>query len=174
MGSFGRMPNQANYLYCLSHMIFSIATEADIDAMSALRLAVTENVLRNPSRITRQMYEDYLQKLGRGWVCKIDGRLVGFSYAASDDASIWALFVQPGFEGLGIGSRLLALAVDWLFDERGAATVRLSTGAGTRAERFYDAQGWQREAAGADTDVHYSLARADAQRLAGARKPQPE
>lgn len=142
-------------------MIFSVATEADIDAMSVLRLAVTENVLSNPSRITRQMYEDYLARLGRGWTCKIDGRLVGFSYAASGDASIWALFVQPGYEGRGIGSQLLARAVDWLF-ERGAATVQLSTGAGTRADRFYQEQGWLRQASACGKDACYTLSRAAA------------
>jgi len=139
-------------------MIFALATEADIDAMSVLRLAVTENVLSDPSRITRQMYEDYLQRLGRGWTCKIDGRLVGFSYAASEDASIWALFVQPGYEGRGIGTQLLARAVDWLF-ERGATTVRLSTGAGTRADRFYQAQGWRGQPSASGKDSHYTLTR---------------
>jgi GNAT superfamily N-acetyltransferase len=89
------------------------------------------------------MCEDYLDKLGRGWVCEIDGRVVGFSYAAKADYSIWALFVLPEFEGRGIGKQLLKLAVDWLFDI-GAERVSLSTEANTRADRFYLAQGWRR------------------------------
>ncbi len=89
------------------------------------------------------MCEDYLDKLGRGWVCEIDGRVVGFSYAASADHSIWALFVLPEFEGRGIGKQLLKLATDWLF-EIGAQQAFLSTQANTRADRFYLAQGWQR------------------------------
>lgn len=45
---------------------FRPATVADIPAMSRIRLAVTENVLSDPSRVTEQMYRDYLEPLGRG------------------------------------------------------------------------------------------------------------
>jgi GNAT superfamily N-acetyltransferase len=120
---------------------FRRARRADIAAMTAIRLNVTENVLSDPGKVTRQMYEDYLHVLGRGWVCVRGRKIVGFSYASKVDASIWALFIQPGHEGLGIGRKLLALAVDWLF-ALGHAAVTLTTGRGTRAERFYAAAGW--------------------------------
>ena len=103
--------------------LFRRATSHDIPAMSAIRLAVRENVLSNPNRITAQMYEDYLDLLGRGWVAEIDGRVVGFSYANKTDASIWALFIAPEYEGRGLGKRLLDLATGWLF-EQGAECVR--------------------------------------------------
>ncbi len=137
-------------------LIFRRATAADIAAMSAIRLAVTENVLRNPGRITVQMYHDYLELLGRGWVCTSNGAVVGFSYAARADASIWALFVHPLHEGRGIGKQLLALAADWLF-EGGADVVTLGTSANTRADRFYSAQGWQRGAMKDAVEVVYAL-----------------
>ncbi|WP_307144595.1 GNAT family N-acetyltransferase [Duganella sp. Root336D2] len=137
---------------------FRRATTADIPAMGAIRLAVRENALSNPARITQQMYEDYLERLGRGWVCERDGIVIGFSYAARDDSSIWALFVDPAHEGLGAGKRLLQLAADWLFAS-GAHAVSLSTAAGTRADRLYQALGWQRGEAGDDGNVHYRLAR---------------
>ena len=89
------------------------------------------------------MYRDYLGLLGRGWVCLMGRKIVGFAYASRQDASIWALLVAPGHEGLGIGQRLLRLAADWLF-ATGAPAITLSTGAGTRAERFYGAAGWTR------------------------------
>lgn len=123
--------------------------------MSAIRLAVVENVLRDPARVTLQMYEDYLDQLGRGWVAEADGQVVGFCYAARGDASIWALFVSPACEGRGYGKRLLGLAVAWL-NGLGHARVRLSTAPGTRADRFYAAQGWARTA-GAGPEVHYAL-----------------
>jgi GNAT superfamily N-acetyltransferase len=115
---------------------------------------VRENVLSNPARVTREMCEDYLDKLGRGWVCEIDGRIVGFSYASKVDHSIWALFVLPGFEERGIGKELLKLAIDWLF-EIGAARVVLSTEANTRADRFYLSQGWQRGEMKDDVEVKF-------------------
>ncbi|WP_341503216.1 GNAT family N-acetyltransferase [Gallaecimonas sp. GXIMD4217] len=134
------------------------ATAADIPQMSAIRLAVTENVLSDPAKVTTLMYEDYLERLGRGWVAEEGGQVLGFSYAASADNSIWALFVLPGQEGRGMGRRLLELATNWLF-ERGAEAVVLSTDADTRADRFYQAQGWQRGQVHPDGEVGYRLPR---------------
>jgi GNAT superfamily N-acetyltransferase len=136
-------------------MHFRRATESDIDAIFVVRFAVKENVLSNPARVTREMCIDYLDKLGRGWVCEIDGRVVGFSYAARADHSIWALFVLPDFEGRGVGKALLNAAVDWLF-EIGAERVILSTEANTRADRFYRAQGWTRGEMKDDVEVRYA------------------
>jgi len=135
------------------------ATVDDIPAMSRIRLAVRENALSNPARITEQMYRDYLDALGRGWVAELEGEVVGFSYANCTDGSIWALFVDPAREGLGAGKRLLRLAVDWLF-ESGFDEVRLGTAAHTRADRFYAAQGWTREGMRDDVEVGYRLRRA--------------
>ncbi len=132
------------------------ATSADIDAIFVVRFAVKENVLSNPARVTHAMCEDYLDKLGRGWVCEIDDRIIGFSYAASADNSIWALFVLPEFEGRGVGKQLLKLATDWLF-EMGAKQVILSTEAHTRADRFYLAEGWQRGEMKDEVEVMYLL-----------------
>ncbi len=83
--------------------------------MTRIRLAVTENVLRDPTRITPQMYADFLEKDGRGWVALVDGEIVAFSYANKIDGSIWALFVDPRYEGQGLGKQLLSLATAWLF-----------------------------------------------------------
>lgn len=139
-------------------LVYGAATPADIPAMAALRLAVRENVLSDPGRVTLQMYADYLGPLGRGWVCKRGATVLGFSYAASADHTIWALFVAPDCEGLGIGKALLALATHWLFAS-GAGSVALTTGAHTRADGFYLAQGWRRGAAAKAGDVRYTLAR---------------
>jgi GNAT superfamily N-acetyltransferase len=124
--------------------IFRLAHPRDIPAMSKIRLAVTENALRDPSRITQQMYEDYLELLGRGWVAEIDGAITGFCYADKIHSSIWALFMSPEYEGHGHAKQLLKLATAWLF-EQGHQSVRLSTAVGTRADRFYAAQGWTQE-----------------------------
>ena len=132
--------------------IFRQATSTDIPAMSVIRLAVKENVLSNPGRVTVQMYEDYLEKDGRGWVAEQDGAIVAFSYADKNDGSIWALFVSPDHEGQGLAKALLKLAVDWLFD-LGHGSVKLSTTRDTRADRFYAKQGWRRgDEHGVDVD----------------------
>ena len=126
--------------------------------MSAIRLAVTENRLSDPARVTLVMYHDYLERLGRSWVCEADGVLAGFCAADMTDASIWALFVGAQYEGQGIGKRLLALMVDYLFS-LGHGQVVLCTGADTRADTFYTAQGWERGKMKNDVEVQYSLCR---------------
>jgi GNAT superfamily N-acetyltransferase len=125
--------------------------------MSDIRLSVRENILSDPRRVTRQMYEDYLDTAGRGWVAEIDGEIAGFCYANRNDSSIWALFVSPGFEGRGVAQGLLPLAVEWLFS-LGFESVKLSTGADTRADRFYAAQGWRRVPLN-EREVEYVLAK---------------
>jgi GNAT superfamily N-acetyltransferase len=124
-------------------LLFRDAQADDIGAMSALRLAVTENVLSDPAKVTPQMYRDYMGTLGRAWVCEADGKVVGFCYAVAADGSIWALFVDAAFEGLGIATTLLDTACEWLSDI-GKHGATLSTTAGTRADRFYTARGWER------------------------------
>ncbi|MDC8756089.1 GNAT family N-acetyltransferase [Janthinobacterium fluminis] len=139
---------------------FRRANSHDIPAMSKIRLAVGENALSDPSRVTEQMYEDYLESLGRGWVAEVDGVVVGFCYANSINSSIWALFISQEYERRGFAKELLNMAVRWLF-EQGQGIVRLSTAAGTRADRFYASQGWTRERV-AGSEVFYLLANANA------------
>lgn len=142
-----------------STLTFRLATEADIAAMSAIRLAVTENRLRDPARVTLAMYRDYMGRLGRSWVCEDDGVIAGFASADHVQGSIWALFIDPAREGQGIGKRLLALAVDDLF-QQGHEQIVLSTSADTRADIFYESQGWERGKMKDDIEVQYSLQRA--------------
>lgn len=137
--------------------IYRQAVVADIPAMSRIRLAVSENRLRDPGRVTRQMYEDFLERDGRGWIAQVNGITVAFSYANKLDGSIWALFVDPEHEGKGLAKALLGQATAWLFDT-GYSEITLDTGAGTRADLFYARQGWTRDDAGA-ADVRYTLAR---------------
>lgn len=141
---------------------FRPATLDDIAGMSAVRLAVRENRLSDPARITPAMYADHLGPVGRSWVCEVDGRIVGFSSGAAPigdrAASIWALFVLPEYEGRGIGKRLLALAVEWLFAE-GATRIVLGTAASTRADGFYARLGWRRGAMLDAIEVEFTLDR---------------
>lgn len=137
--------------------VFRRAVSADIAAMSAIRLAVSENRLRDPSRVTSAMYEDFLERDGCGWVAQIDEAVVAFSYANRTDGTIWALFVAPEHEGKGLAQRLLALATQWLFSQ-GFEQIALETGADTRADRFYSRQGWQRMAI-EEGNVRYLLDR---------------
>lgn len=136
--------------------VFREAQLPDIPRIMEIRFSVTENELSDRSKVTSRLCEQYHGPLGRGWVCELDGEVVGFSYAAKKDASIWALFVLPEHEGRGIGRGLLKLASDWLFS-LGHDEVTLSTMANTRADRFYAAQGWERGQSTVEGEVRYRL-----------------
>jgi GNAT superfamily N-acetyltransferase len=141
-------------------MIFRDANIEDIPALSELRLSVKENALSDPSRITFEMYRAYLTECGKGWLCEINGAVIGFSVASAKDASIWALFVRQEYEGKGVGKKLLSLVSQWLF-ETGASKITLSTATGTRADEFYKRSGWLRGEIGSNGEVVYTLDRRD-------------
>lgn len=130
------------------------ARPEDWDAVMELRLSVTENRLSDPSRVTREIYEDYILRRGRGWVAEADGAILGFCIAALD-GEVWALFVRPGCEGRGVGQALMRACVDWL-TAQGVGEAVLETGAGTRAEAFYRRFGWI-EAGRGRADVTFKL-----------------
>jgi GNAT superfamily N-acetyltransferase len=119
------------------------ATPADIPGMQRIRLAVRENRLGDPTRVTTADYARYVGDRGASWVAERDGRLAGFGIADRRSQSLWALFVDPACEGLGIGRALLGRLTACLFDS-GAGRINLSTEPGTRAERLYLAAGWTR------------------------------
>lgn len=122
-------------------MTFREATLSDIPALHTIRTSVRENVLSNPALITPHDYEIHLITKGKGWVCEIDGTLVGFSIVSLEDHNVWALFLFPACEGLGIGKRLHDLMIDWYFTQT-TAPIWLSTEPNSRAEAFYRRNGW--------------------------------
>jgi GNAT superfamily N-acetyltransferase len=117
------------------------ATKKDIPGMQRVRLAVRENVLSDPDRITEADYLAALEELGRTWVVEADGQIAAFA-TGYKDGNIWALFVHPDHEGRGHANALHAVMVDWLWS-LGLTRLKLTTFPGTRAERFYIARGWQ-------------------------------
>lgn len=120
----------------LKGMIIREATVDDIDQYMIVRMAVKENILSNPALVTRKDNEDYLTQFGKGWICEIDHRIVGFAIVGLKQHNIWALFVHPDFEGQGIGRQLHDIMLDWYFDQTQEA-VWLGTSPNTRAEQFY-------------------------------------
>lgn len=118
------------------------ATEHDIDAMHRVRTSVRENRLSDPALVQPRHYREMLHEHGRGWVAEVGGGIVGFAIVDLSRANVWALFVDPAFEGRGIGRRLHDVLLEGLFSA-GLDRVWLSTDPGTRAERFYRAAGWR-------------------------------
>lgn len=118
-----------------------LARPADVPRLIEIRAAVVENRLSDPASIAAADYAPFVAD-ARCWVWAPDGAPAGFAALDAATATLWALFVAPGAEGRGGGRALL----DRLVAEarlRGLAELRLTTEAGSRAERVYRAGGWQ-------------------------------
>ena len=116
------------------------ARPGDHARVTEIRNSVTENILRDPSRVTVADYK-WFEKNPGVWVWEEDGRILGFSAADTRDGTIRALFIDPKHEGRGIGRALLARACDVL-REAGYRSATLGTEPGSRADRFYREAGW--------------------------------
>ena len=122
-------------------MIFREALITDIPQIQVVRNAVTENTLSDPALVPDKDIEDYIVNRGKGWVGEIDKTIVGFAIVSVTDNNVWALFIQPGYDKMGMGKKLHDIMMDWYFEQTNA-TIWLSTGPGTRAEQFYRKAGW--------------------------------
>ena len=119
----------------------------DIKQIQIVRNSVKENALSNPNLVTDEDCRIFLTERGKGWVCEVNGQIVGFSIADLRDHNIWALFVRPGFDKQGIGRQLHDVMLNWYFEQT-QETVWLGTAPGTRAEAFYRKAGWK------ETGIH--------------------
>ncbi len=123
-------------------MNFRQATIKNIPQIQIVRNSVKENQLSNPSLIPDELVEEFITKRGKGFVCEIDKKIVGFSIVDFAENNVWALFILPDFEGKGIGKKLHQLMLDEYFSQT-KETIWLSTAANSRAELFYKKQGWR-------------------------------
>lgn len=122
-------------------MIIREAVLDDIKQIQIVRNLVTENTLSSPALVTDKDCEEFMFKRGKGWVCEIENRIVGFSIADLKENNIWALFLNPEYEKKGIGIQLHDTMLNWYFTQT-KDTVWLGTAPRTRAEVFYRKSGW--------------------------------
>ena len=123
-------------------MLFREAQKKDIPQIQSVRNAVKENRLSDPVLVPDSDVEDYITRRGKGWVCEIDNSVVGFSIVSVTDRNVWALFIRPGYERMGIGKKLHNEMMNWYFNQTNEP-IWLSTAPGTRAEMFYRKAGWK-------------------------------
>lgn len=123
--------------------------------MHRVRLAVRENRLTRTT-ITPGDYAREISVTGCGWVAEVDGTLRGFAVINRDTRNVWALFVEPGFEGQGIGRALHDAMLQWM-RSTGIEQFTLSTEANTRADRFYRRAGWQFVGIDASGDAAFEI-----------------
>lgn len=128
----------------------------DIPQLQIVRHSVKENILSDPALVTDKDCEDFITQRGKGWVCEIDSRIVGFAIADLKENNIWALFVHPDYEGKGIGSSLHEEMMNWFFDQT-PENVWLGTEPNTKAEKFYKKNGWKEIGIHAKGEIKFEM-----------------
>jgi GNAT superfamily N-acetyltransferase len=137
-------------------MTFREANAADIKHIQYIRHAVKENVLSDPLLVTDEDCNEYITVRGKGWVCELNDKMVGFAIADLKENSIWALFLLPEFENKGIGKKLQQIMLSWYFGQT-TETVWLTTSPGTRAEGFYKKSGWREKGRKDNGEIRFEM-----------------
>ena len=132
-------------------MIVRRAVFSDLTKLLSLLPRLNANVLNNPALISEDDLEPFIAADAL-WVAVLDGRIAGFSVADAGPGTIWALFIDPDFEGQGLGKRLLTLAVGTLRNA-GCPGVTLKAGQDTQAEALYRAAGYEEVSRSGETIV---------------------
>jgi ribosomal protein S18 acetylase RimI-like enzyme len=91
------------------------------------------------------------------WVCEIDGFIVGFISLYLQDNFIHNLFVEPQYQGYGVGSKLLLFAEDKLLRPM---TLKVAMD-NLKVCTFYEKYGWYNAGEFNKAPVPYILYRKD-------------
>lgn len=122
-----------------------LATVNDIDAIFVIRTSVKENHLSREQLtrmgITHGAISEAIRSSPCVWIAQVGENLAGFSMADINEGSVFAMFLLPEFEGLGIGRLLMEKVEETLFRHHSA--IWLETGRKSRAHGFYQRLGWQ-------------------------------
>ncbi|NRP19314.1 hypothetical protein LPJGGPFB_02569 [Ensifer adhaerens] len=139
------------------------ARAEDVEPIFDIRTSVVQNHLSREQLsdmgITPETLIEMLAADAGIWIAEVDGIPAAFSSIDDEDGSVFALFVSPDFEGLGLARLLLQEAETALF--RTHETIWLETDGhdGIRANGFYQKHGWIHVDTMANGDVRYEKRR---------------
>jgi GNAT superfamily N-acetyltransferase len=130
-------------------LIFRETQAGDIESMFSVRARTRQNPISREKLasygITAETSAaDMANGRVKGWACFDGLSLIGFCNADASTGEVLVLAVLPDYEGQGIGSRLLALASEWLCS-MGFTKLWLaaSPNPNIRAYGFYRSLGWR-------------------------------
>ncbi|MCU1726923.1 GNAT family N-acetyltransferase [Pseudomonas sp. 7P_10.2_Bac1] len=129
----------------------------DIDAIFDIRTRVRENHLSVEQLaeigVTPDAIREAIEQAPCIWIAEVEGVRAGFSMADMEEGCVFAAFVLPQYEGLGLGRCLMAKAEAFLFEQH--QTIWLETAEASRANGFYRALGWQPVALLPEGDIRF-------------------
>lgn len=136
-----------------------IATAADVETLFDIRTSVTQNHLSREQMaglgITPEALSSILEQEPCAWIAHRNGEAAGFAMVDGEIGEVFALFIRPGFESLGIGRALMARAEEYLFERHALIWLVTDGNPGIRANGFYQRLGWQRVGRVDARDVRY-------------------
>lgn len=140
------------------------ATQDDVNTLFNIRTRVVQNHLSVEQMaqlgITPQVLADSIREAPCAWVAEVDGQPVAFSMVDLATGEVFAMFVLPTHENLGLGRQLMAVAETALF-ERHATLFLVTDGRDEiRANGFYQRLGWTVTGSVEGDDVRYEKSRA--------------
>lgn len=140
------------------------ATQDDVDTLFNIRTRVVQNHLSVEQMaqlgITPQVLADSIREAPCAWVAEVHGQPVAFSMVDLATGEVFAMFVLPTHENLGLGRQLMAVAETALF-ERHATLFLVTDGRDEiRANGFYQRLGWTVTGSVEGDDVRYEKSRA--------------
>jgi GNAT superfamily N-acetyltransferase len=137
-------------------MFFREAKNKDITKIHAARISVAAHTSADFHLVGPDDYLPLLEGQGKGWVCEVDGDILGFALVDARQARVGALFVRPGQDSTFIGRMLHDMMTSWCF-ARGLPRLSLTTAPGTRAGQFYRKAGWVKTHQAPDGATTYAL-----------------
>ncbi|WP_330216047.1 GNAT family N-acetyltransferase [Pseudomonas sp. AM8] len=140
------------------------ATQDDVDTLFEIRTSVIQNHLSIEQMaelgITPQLLADSMREAPCVWIAEVDGQPVAFAMVDLAEGEVFAMFVLPSHENLGLGRQLMAVAEAALFEHHDRLFLITDGRDEIRANGFYRHLGWSVVERVEGDDVRYQKSRA--------------
>ena len=144
--------------------LIRVATQDDVETLFNIRTSVVQNHLSIEQMaelgITRQVLADSIREAPCVWIADVDGKPAAFSMVDLATGEVFAMFVLPTHENLGLGRQLMAVAEAALFEQHDQLFLITDGRDEIRANGFYQRLGWVVVGQVDGDDVRYEKSRA--------------
>lgn len=141
-----------------------VATQDDVESLFTLRTSVVQNHLSVEQMadlgITPQVLAESIRQAPCVWMAEVNGQPAAFSMIDLAAGEVFAMFVSPAYENLGLGRQLMAVAEAALFEHHETLFLITDGRDEIRANGFYQRLGWTVAGSVEGDDVRYEKSRA--------------